>query len=149
MVYGKILSWNIRGCRNLDKRLGIFKYIKHLKPFVCLLQETHVLEEDLETWETKWDEGKIFINPGSSRSAGQAFLLSKNINIIEHRVLIKGRLQTLKCNINNCIITIANVYAPNSDNDRKTFFEVLVELLVSYDYGDRIVIGGDFNITLE
>ena len=31
----------------------------------------------------------------------------------------------------------------------KHFFEVLVELLVSYDYGDRIIIGGDFNITLE
>ena len=64
-------------------------------------------------------------------------------------MLIKGRLQTLKCNINNCVITIANIYAPNSDNDRKTFFEVLVQLLVSYDYGDRIIMGGDFNITLE
>ena len=92
---------------------------------------------------------KLFINPGSSRSVGQAVLLSKNITIIEHRVLIKGRLQTLRCNINNCIITIANVYASNSDNDRKTFFEVLVELLVLYDYGDRIIMRGYFNITLE
>ena len=70
--------------------------------------------------------------------------MSKSITVIEHRVLIKGRLQTLKCNINNCVRTIANIYAPNSDNDRKTFFEVLVQLLVSYDYGDKIIIGGDF-----
>ena len=82
-------------------------------------------------------KGKFFINTGLLRSAGQAFLLSKNITIIEHCVLIKGRLQP-----------IANVYAPNWDNDRKTFFEVLVELLVSYYYGDRIIIGCDFNITL-
>ena len=55
----------------------------------------------------------------------------------------------MKCNINNSTITIANVYAPNSDTERKIFFEILVELMVSYDYGDRIIIGGDFNITLE
>ena len=145
----KILSWNVRGCRNLDKRLGVFKYIKNLKSSVCLLQETHVMEDDLDTWEENWDEGHIFINPGSTRSAGQAFLLSKNIKVIEHRILVKGRLQTLKCNVNNSTITIANVYAPNSDTERKIFFEILVELMVSYDYGDRIIIGGDFNITLE
>ena len=52
MAECKILSWNIRGGRNLDKRLGIFKFIKTLKPTICLLQETHVLETDLDTWES-------------------------------------------------------------------------------------------------
>ena len=71
----KILSWIIRGCRNLDKRLWVFRYIKNSKPSVCLLQETYVLEEDLGTLETNWNEGQRFINPGSSRSAGQTFLV--------------------------------------------------------------------------
>jgi hypothetical protein len=29
----KVLSWNIRGCRNLDKRLSIFKHIKNKETF--------------------------------------------------------------------------------------------------------------------
>lgn len=148
MAECKILSWNIRGGRNLDKRLSIFKYIKTLKPTICLLQETHVLETDLDTWESNWDVGKIYINPGSSRSAGQAFLINKDITFLEHRIVVRGRLHTLKFKINNYTLTIANIYAPNSDHDRIAFFSNLMELLVSYDYGDQIILGGDFNVTL-
>ena len=80
---------------------------------------------------------------------GQAFLLSKNIKVIEHRILVNGRLHTLKCDMNKCTITIANVYAPNSDNGRKIHFEILVESMVSDYYRDRIIIGGNFNNNLE
>ena len=60
MAECKILSWNIRGGRNLDKRLSILKYIKTLKPTICLLQETHVLETDLDTWESNWDVENLY-----------------------------------------------------------------------------------------
>ena len=53
MATCKILSWNIREGRNLDKRLNNSKHIKTLKPTICLLQETHVLETDLNIWASK------------------------------------------------------------------------------------------------
>ena len=51
--------------------------------------------------------------------------------------------------MNNCTLIISNVYALNSDHDRIAFFNNLMELLASYDYGDQIILGGDFYVTLR
>ena len=145
----KVLSWNIRGCRNLDKRLSIFRHIKTKKPLICMLQETHAMAIDLNSWKSNWGMGQVYLNPGTTRSAGQAFLLCRNLDVIEHNIFINGRLHTLKVRIGDVILTLVNVYAPNIELDRYNFFDNLINLLSTYDYGDRIIIGGDFNVILE
>ena len=143
------LSWNVRGCRNLDKRLSIFRHIKSKKPLICMLQETHAIESDLNIWKSNWGVGHVFLNPGTTRSAGQAFLLSKTLDVIEHRIFVNGRLHALKVRLGDFIVTLANIYAPNGELDRYNFLDNLITLLSTYDYGDRILIGGDFNVVLE
>ena len=50
----KILSLNVRGIRNQLKRTRIFNYLKKFNADVILLQETHVLETDLDLWKANW-----------------------------------------------------------------------------------------------
>ena len=42
-----------------------------------------------------------------------------------------------------------NVYGPNHETDRVPFLDKLQYILSCYDYGDQIVIGGDFNFVLN
>ena len=43
-----------------------------------MLQECHGLESDLREWEANWGVGKVFLNPGTRRSAWQAFVLASS-----------------------------------------------------------------------
>lgn len=145
----KIQTWNVRGCRNFDKRLSIFRHLKREKCLIYMLQETHVIESDITEWRSNWQAGEIFINPGTSRSAGQAFLINGGLNIIEHKIFIMGRLHILKFQIKDITFSLLNIYAPNVDTDRNLFFDNIIDVLGTYDYGDRIILGGDFNVVLE
>ena len=35
-------------------------------------------------WNDNWGAGKVFINEGTNRSTGQAFLLQQSAEVIEH-----------------------------------------------------------------
>ena len=41
------------------------------------------------------------------------------------------------------------VYGPNDEQERVAFLTKLREILLSYDYGEYIIIRGDFNNTLS
>ena len=43
-------------------------------------------------------------------------------------------------------MTLINIYAPNSQNDRKTFFNKILKWSLLYALNkDKIIIGGDYN----
>ena len=52
-----------------------------------MLQETHAMAIDLNSWKSNWGMGQVYLNPGTTRSAGQAFLLCRNLDVIEHKKL--------------------------------------------------------------
>ena len=62
---------------------------------------------------------------------------------------MSGRIQLLKIKRKGAIITIVNVYGLNVENERDEFLNKLLETITAYDYGDSIVIAGDFNILLD
>ena len=53
----KILSLNVRGIRDSIKRAKIFYYPNIFNANVILLQESHVLHDDLELWRANWGKG--------------------------------------------------------------------------------------------
>ena len=65
--------------------------------------------------------GNVYWNPLSTRSAGQAILLKQNRKIIEHIILLHGRIQVLKLKISETLLTLVNVYGPNHESDRGPF----------------------------
>ena len=120
-----IQTFNMRGGRDFDKRLSVFRYLKNLMSDIYLLQETHALKSESKLWNDNWGMGKVFLNEGTNRSAGQAFLLKTSVEVLEHKIVVFGRIQLLKIKREGTIITIVNVYGPNVESDRGEFLDKL------------------------
>ena len=101
------------------------------------------------TWKQDWGLGDIYCNPLNSRSCGQVILLKDKRDIVEHKIILEGRIHILKIRIAGDVFSLINVYGPNKEIDGRHFLEKLQNVLVSYDYGDYLVIGGDFNVVQD
>ena len=75
MVYKlNILSLNVRGLRNTNKRRAIFSYLKNQNATIFNLQETFSKPED-EKWTAEWG-GKGFFSHGTEHSKGVTMLIN-------------------------------------------------------------------------
>ena len=68
------------------------------------------------------------------------------MNVLEHKIIVDGRIHIVKLKVLDTILTLVDVYGPNKENETKPFLDQLHNILTCYDYGDYIIIGGDFNI---
>ena len=59
--------------------------------------------------------------------------------------MMKGQLHLLKFKVYEQSFTLINVYGPNIESERRPFLDHLQSLLATYNYGDYVIIGGDFN----
>ena len=116
---------------------------------IIFLQEIHykLSKENNSKWSNSWN-GQIFLSGESSNSCGVGILIANDINIkiVEYKNCVIGRLQILKCEINETKIALVNVYAPNQNLDKflKTFEQEVQEL---GDYS--LIVGGDFNVVMD
>ena len=62
-----ILSLNVRGLRNANKRRAIFSYLKNQKATIFCLQETFSKADDEKIWSAEWG-GKIIFSHSSEHS---------------------------------------------------------------------------------
>ena len=66
----KILSYNVKGLQNREKRIKIFNFCKEKgKNGIVMLQETHSSVKDEVKWENDWG-ADVFFNHGTSNSRG-------------------------------------------------------------------------------
>ena len=110
----KILSLNVRGLRNTNKRRAIFSYLKNQNATIFNLQETFSKPEDVKIWTAEWG-GKLFFSHGTEHSTGVTMLINPaskfQVSIVEigpHRRYLITKLQ-----VEHTIIYVINVYAPN------------------------------------
>ena len=71
----KLISLNVRGLRNGNKRRTIFSHLKTQKATIFRLQETYSSSEDKKVWSAEW-VGNILFSHGSSHSRGICILLN-------------------------------------------------------------------------
>ena len=71
----KILSLNVGGLRNTNKRRAIFSYLKDQKATIFNLQETFSKPEDEKIWTAEWG-GKGFFSHGTEHSKGVTMLIN-------------------------------------------------------------------------
>lgn len=91
------------------------------------------------------------LSHGTNFSAGVAVLFSPNVNV---KILMKnelepGRLMAVRAEINNFSFLFINIYAPNTGADRLQLFVKLEQFLKLQQTGDFIILGGDWNCTLD
>jgi exonuclease III len=151
-----LTSLNVRGLRGgKSKPKEIKAWLASLPtpPQIVLIQEHHLGKEDaqgaakgMEFWRESafWNEG-IPLGRSHRVSAGTAILVDKAIAplITAHGTLMEGRAQFITLQApDNGTLTIVNVYAPQSSNDRARLWQKIHQAdLVA----DHIILGGNCN----
>ena len=141
------LSLNVRGLRDFTKRSNLFYWLKEKKYDFCLLQETYWTSEIILKLQREW-QGDIFLNFGSQHSRGTAILSKDKHNILNVHKSEDSRIIFINIKIEEQILTIINIYAPNNANERKSFFSKVQKWIDKFSLNENgIIIGGDFNYT--
>lgn len=144
----KIVSLNVNGLRTDNvRRRKIFNYLHHLKAHVVLLQEVHSDTEVEKFWRSEWG-GEIYFLHGSSNARGAAILLKRNFPFKTLQSINDGdgRVVAISIDMLDRQYTIANIYAPNTDD--KQFFINAFAMLEQLG-NDLAIVAGDFNTVLN
>lgn len=143
-----IISYNVNGLRDFQKRKKIFCHLKQMhNADIVLLQETHCTFNDERLWQSQWG-GKMFNSFGETNARGTALLIGKNVNceVIKFKTDEQGRCIVAEIRFQDKEIVIAGVYAPNSDKPK--FFENTFEMIAHFN-NDNIILAGDFNFVFD
>ena len=142
-----LLSINSQGLRSPDRRKTAFSYFLRHKPDIILLQETHWTDDIKMQIQREWD-GEIIFNHGTNAARGVAILIHPRLEYtVEYtRCDNDGRILNIVLTLGDHTLNIINIYAPNTDQERRVFFSNLDDF-ISEEYDN--IIGGDFNCILN
>ena len=143
----RIISLNARGLKNKLKRTAIFNYLKQHRIDIACIQESHVMDNDVVTWEKQWG-GKILYNKGTSKSRGEMILISKHFSGSVKLEKCQDRLITVLVEYGEIHLVLANIYAPNDTAEKIRFFNILQTILCEYRLSNLIIMG-DFNCVIN
>ena len=133
-----MLSLNVRGSRNFNKRRSLFAWCRKQNADIIL----HSTRDKEKQWKAEWG-APIEVARGSSNARGLAILLHNGFdcNIKQKFVDPAGRYVGVQAQINDEKYHLFNVYGPNSDNQAAKFHDHLLAVLKKEDltYENRIV----------
>ena len=148
----RMLSLNVRGLSNFNKRRAIFAWCRKQNANIIFLQETHSTVNSEKQWKAEWG-APLELAHGSSNSRGVAILFRQGFDckIIKKIIDPTGRYISIQAQINDENYFLVNVYGPNNDNQAVQFYDHLIDLLrkEGLAYEDKIIIGGDFNCPIN
>ena len=146
-TYISIITLNVNGLNARIKRHRLAEWIQKQYPYIFCLQETHFRPRDTYRLKVRgWK--KIFYANGNQKKARVAILISDKIDFKiktttrdkeGHYIMIKGSIQEE-------VITIVNIYAPNIGAPqyiRQTLTAIKGEI------DSNTIIVGDFNTPLS
>ena len=140
----------MRGLRNVNKRRVIFSYLKIQKATIFCLPETYSSPEDEKLWSAEWG-GRIIYSHVTTHSKGVCTLLnpSSPFNLSSIQVDPEGRFLIAKLTIEEKYFFITNIYGPNNCHDQDDFIKTLSQQIMSKTDISKVIISGDWNITLN
>ncbi|CAM4671350.1 unnamed protein product, partial [Caretta caretta] len=112
--------------------------------------ETHTAPAVEAIW---WLESgdEVYFSHLGARSAGVATLFSPELRpeVLGIAKVVLGRLLHIRACVEGLRINLVNVYAPNTGPERVRFYRQASAFLGTLDPHKCLVLGGDFNTTLE
>ena len=154
----KIITWNVNSIR---ARIEILKdYLKLNSPDLVLLQEIKTEEVNYPFNEIK-KLGYISYVSGQKSYNGVSILSKKKLNSVKKNLsgdkIKQARIITAKTKIKNNNIEIINIYIPNGNpvnTDKYTYKLSWMDLFIKevekkIKKGEKLIIGGDFNVIPE
>lgn len=91
------------------------------------------------------------LSHGSNRSAGVAVLFVPELAVcaISQTGVCKGRLLVVRARIQGLVFVFVNVYAHNTGRERTVLFKALRQELSHVEQDNILVLGEDFNCTID
>ncbi len=147
-----IVSVNVQGLNNPDKRSNIFAWLTRQKAKIVFVQETFCTENYSKYESQSWN-GKIYHNfSKSTHSKGVAIMIHESLNFEIENIHKRDDSRAILINgkIDGCNISLCNVYAPNKTNERIDFFKKIRSWIAKYsDNPNGVVLGGDLNCAIN
>lgn len=141
-----VSSWNVRGLNKIVKLKQVLGRIKQMKSTVCFLQETHLVDEDVNKIRSRWP-GQVFSSSFSTHARGVIILIHKSVpfDLKDKYLDPSGRFIILSRTIISTLVNLVCLYTPNGDDPAfyKHFF------LTMSAYRGQCIIGGDFNCVIH
>ena len=149
-----ILSWNVRGLGDYQKRCKLFNWVKkhRSKKAIVFMQETHLSDKTGKQWEQLW-RGSIKFSHGTTSSKGVliAFSGSLEFNIMKEFTDQNGCYIVLQVDIQENPYMLINYYVPNLETQQVSVFDKLTKVLSNLELKENtnLILGGDFNLILN
>ena len=143
-----LLTLNTRGLNDKIKRRTIFEWCKHQNADILFLQETHFTNNTILEIENEWNGG--YHSLGTSNSRGTSIMFTKvvSLTLIDSVALDNGRGVLCDVQHKDSYFSLVNIYAPNIQKERNSFFNSTEQWIKEYSQGETII-GGDFNTVYD
>ncbi|CAM2119821.1 unnamed protein product [Caretta caretta] len=132
------------------RRSQVLSYLRERGYPVVFLQETHTDPTAEDSWWLEWGEG-VYFSHFKIQQAGVATLFSPNLRpeVLGVTKAVPGHLLHLRVHMEGLMVNLINIYAPTMSPKRPQFYQWVSDFLGTLDSDECLVLGGDFNTTLE
>ncbi|CAM2114726.1 unnamed protein product [Caretta caretta] len=141
---------NTRGCSVGLRRSQVLSFLREGGYSVIFLQETHTAPAVEASW---WLESgdEVYFSHLGARSAAVATLFSPKLRpeVLGVAEVVPGRLLHVRACVEGLRLNLVSVYAPNAGPEQVRFYRQASAFLGTLDPHECLVLGGDFNTTLE
>ena len=148
----RLLSYNCRGLNDHVKRRRLLLWLKEQDVDIIFLQETFCTQKLEPFFRIEWSGSAFHCITNSSHSRGVAILFSEKFKgqVLNSFSSNDGRILLLNVQINDDIVTLVSVYAPNIEMDKIEFYQRLQNFIKSNsDNMHNLIVAGDFNACLR
>ncbi|CAM2096374.1 unnamed protein product [Caretta caretta] len=103
-----------------------------------------------DSWRLEWGD-RVYFSHSTVKQAGVATLFSLDLRpeVLGVAEAVPGRLLHLRVRMEGLVVNLVNVYAPTSGLEQLQFYQQASAFLGTLDSHECLVLGGDFNTTLE
>ncbi|CAM2113975.1 unnamed protein product [Caretta caretta] len=132
------------------RRSQVLSFLREGGYSVIFLPETQTDPTAEDSWRLKWGD-RVYFSHSTIRQAGVATLFSPDLRpkVLGVAEAMRGHLLHLHVRIEGLVVNLINVYAPTSGPERLQFSQQASAFLGTLDSHECLVLGGDFNTTLE
>ncbi|CAM2105900.1 unnamed protein product [Caretta caretta] len=103
-----------------------------------------------DRWRLEWGDG-VYFSHFTTWQAGVATLFSpkRQPEVLGVTEAMPGHLLHLRVHMEGLVVNLINIYAPQMSSKRPQFYQWVSDFLGTLDSHECLVLGGDFNTTLE
>lgn len=143
----QFVTWNCKGLNGAVKRGNILAHLRKLGADVAFLQETHLKNHAHKQLYKNWI-GHVFHSKFNCKSRGKAIIINKSIPFTTSDIISdpNGRYIIVTGKLYNTPVTLANIYAPNYDDEK--FINSVLAILPNL-HSHNLILAGDFNLVMD